>query len=105
MMSASPKADLIFEYVRDEDGSYYGLMVVPAPLTEGGLVATAQSHEGRFTHEAWVRFVVAQIQRHPREPVVVFKLRGAEGTTEHRLDPRTVEQIRVQSLSAEDLIL
>lgn len=101
MTPASLKADLIFEFARLENGSFVGTLHAPCDEPARCVV-----HEGAFTHEAWVQFVVQQIRSCTTAPRVAFMLTKADGVRHpYFLDPRTIEQIRVQSLTAEDLIL
>jgi hypothetical protein len=101
MTQALPKADLIFEFTRFADGKFVGTLHAPSSDPELTVV-----HEGAFTHEAWVRFVVRQICACPHTPRVAFMLTKPDGAQRpYFFDPRTVEQIRVQSLTSEDLIL
>jgi hypothetical protein len=95
------KADLIFEYTRLENGNYVGSLRAPKPEQAYDVV-----HEGVFTQAAWVQFVLQQILSAPKAPVVAFMLTKLDGEKRpHFLDPRTIEQIRVQSLTAEDFLL
>jgi hypothetical protein len=103
MMSESPKAELIFEYTRGEDGMYTGSVELLEPGTGESLrppfFVVVQRPE-------WVRFVVDTIRSHADVDLIAFNLRKPDRTKyRYQLDRRTIERIKDSSLAAEDLIL
>lgn len=102
-MSESPKASLLFEYSRDEQGTYAGSVAVLDGIT--GQSQRPPLHVV-VTQPEWVKFVVETIRQHKEIDSVSFALaRNDRSKYQYQLDHRTVEKIKNETLEAEDLIL
>lgn len=99
-MSASPRVELVFRYVRDADGLYAGSARVE---DASGAHPARPFHAG--TREAWVTFVYSTL-RELAPTQVSLELTRKDGTTyRHVVDARTVERIKSGDLGLEDLVL
>lgn len=102
-MPESPKAELVFQYVRDADDVYYGSADVHDGLTS---TSDRPPMAVALTRPEWVRFVVDTIRQHKEINKVAFTLTKTDHSTHrHFLDSRTIERIKDSSLEADDLIL
>lgn len=102
-MPESPKAELLFQYARDEDGIYTG----SAELVEVGTTNSMRPPlYVAVTRPEWVRFVVNTIRHHDEIDGVSFALTRPDSTkSRYRLDHRTIEKIKDATLEVDDLIL
>lgn len=102
-MSASPRAECVFRYARDVEGVYRGSSQVVEP---DGTRSTRPALQVVLSRPEWVKFVVETIKLLPEATAVVFDLTKPDSTTyRHVFDPRTVDKIKREELSLDDLIL
>jgi hypothetical protein len=102
-MSASHRAEVVFEYQRDAEGTYTGSVRIQDP-DDGD--SDRPPLQVVLKHPEWVRFVVETIKQNRDIRRVCFTMRKADNTThQYRLDARTVDQIKDETLRVEDLIL
>jgi hypothetical protein len=101
-MSESPKAELLFQYSRAEDGAYSGSAELVEPGTSNSMRPPLYVV---VTRPEWVSFVVNTIRHHDVDGVSFALTRPDNTKTRYRLDPRTVEKIKDATLEADDLIL
>jgi hypothetical protein len=102
-MSESPKARLLFEYSRDEEGTYTGSVAVLDGIT-------GQSQRPPLyvvvTQPEWVKFVVETIRHHREIDSVAFTLAKSDKSKyQYQLDHRTVDKIKDETTVVEDFIL
>lgn len=94
-MSESLKADLLFSYTLSPEGFY-----------DGSAIYQGEPEVLLGDRAEWVRFVVRMIRCSVPGTAVAFVLKRADGTPYHyRFDQRTVDKIRSDELSVEDLLL
>lgn len=101
-MPESPKAELVFRFTRDADDTFVGYADLVEPQTGESL---RPQLEVAVQQPEWVQFVVAQIRAHADVEKVSFRLKNEGVINSYRLDDRTLEKIRDESLSAEDITL